>query len=111
VKRGEEMKRVPVSTLLVMAGLVSVAAPVAAEKSGAALFQEYCSSCHARGGNIINPQKTLFRIDREANGIRNPQDIVKKMRTPGPGMPRYGKNMISDRDALKIGEYVIGAFN
>ena len=104
------MRRAVVSTVLIAAGFSFVPALCAAGSTGEALFEEYCSACHAKGGNIINPQKTLFRIDREANGIRKPQDIVKKMRNPGPGMSRYDKNMIPDGDALKIGDYVIKTF-
>lgn len=103
------MKKVLVATLLV-AGFPSASVLHGAVMSGEALFREYCSACHAKGGNIINPQKTLFRIDRDAGGVRKPQDIVRKMRNPGPGMSRYDKSMISDEDALKIGEYIVRTF-
>ncbi len=104
------MRGALVSSILIVVGFAAVPTLYAAEKSGETLFNEYCSACHAKGENIINSQKTLYRIDREANGVRKPQDIVKKMRNPGPGMSRYGKNMISDGDALKIGEYIIKTF-
>ncbi|KAF0220361.1 MAG: cytochrome c class [Geobacteraceae bacterium] len=105
------MKRGLAVVLVVTACFASIQVLHGAEKSGEALFNEYCSACHAQGGNIINPQKTLYRIDRMASGIGKPQDIVKKMRSPGPRMPRFNRNMISDGDALKIGEYIVKTFN
>jgi cytochrome c6 len=73
-------------------------------------FAEHCASCHADGGNIVNPAKTLKKIDREANGIKNWQDVVKKMRNPGPGMNRFEKKDVSDREARAIAEYIIKTF-
>ena len=79
-------------------------------KSGEALFKENCAMCHPDGGNIINPQKTLHKKDRDANGVRTPGDIVKKMRNPGPGMTKFDKKAIPGDEAKKIAEYVVNTF-
>ncbi len=94
--------------ILVYGGQVT--AKETAKKSGEALFKENCSPCHADGGNIINPQKTLHKKDLDANRIKKPADIVKKMRNPGPGMTKFDEKTISDKDAKKIAEYILKTF-
>ncbi len=81
-----------------------------AEKKGEALFKENCSPCHPEGGNIINPQKTLHKKDREANGIKKPADIMNKMRNPGPGMTKFDEKTLPDKDAKEIAEYILKTF-
>ncbi len=97
----------------VLAVLVSAGAGMAGDagkKSGETLFKENCSPCHAGGGNIINPQKTLHKKDLDTNNVKKPGDIVKKMRNPGPGMTKFDAKTISDSDAKKIAEYVLKTF-
>ena len=89
------------------------------EKTGEALFKANCASCHPQGGNILNPKKTLSRKDREANKIITADDIINKMRNPGPvpthpqvwaGMKMFDKYKISDDEAQKIAEYILTTF-
>lgn len=77
---------------------------------GQTLFRQQCSPCHPDGGNIINPQKTLHKKDREANGVKTAADIVGKMRNPGPGMTKFDGKTIPDADAKAIAEYVVKTF-
>jgi cytochrome c6 len=81
-----------------------------ASQSGEELFKKNCSVCHVDGGNIINPQKTLQKKDREANNIKTANDIIKRMRNPGPGMTEFNQKTISDKDAHKIAEYILKTF-
>lgn len=83
----------------------------AKKDKGESLFKENCSPCHAEGGNVINPQKTLHKKDREANNIRERADIVSKMRNPGPGMTKFDKKTIPDEDARAIAEYILRTFD
>ena len=78
---------------------------------GAALFKQHCFTCHPDGGNVINPQKTLHKKDREANGVKTAADIVGKMRNPGPGMTKFDEQTIPDADAREIAEYVLKTLN
>jgi len=95
----------------VIAGSLLATAAVSAEKySGEAGFKEYCTSCHAGGGNVINGTKTLSRKDREKNGIKTAKDIVTLMRNPRGGMTTFKVGMISDKEAYAIAEYVIKTF-
>jgi cytochrome c6 len=82
----------------------------AAKGSGEESFKKYCISCHAGGGNIINPKKTLHRKDREANGVKTAADIVKRMRHPGPGMPTFDEKSVPDAESNAIARYVIDTF-
>jgi len=79
-------------------------------KSGDTLFKQHCASCHPNGGNIINPKKTLSKKDREANGIKSKDDIVKYMRKPGPGMTSFDDKAISDKAAQELAEYIHKTF-
>ncbi|MDD2542181.1 MAG: c-type cytochrome [Desulfuromonadaceae bacterium] len=82
----------------------------AASKSGEAGFKAHCAACHADGGNIIKADKTLSRKDRQKNGVKTANDIVKLMRHPGMGMSTFDKSMVSDKDAKAIAEYIIKTF-
>lgn len=73
-------------------------------------FEEHCAACHADGGNIVNPAKTLSKKDREANKIKTWKDIVATMRNPGMGMTKFEKKDISDKEARAIAEYIIKTF-
>ena len=99
--------------MLVAGGLIAsstFAEQSASKNVGETKFKEQCSVCHVDGGNIINPQKTLFKKDREANNITSPQDIIKRMRNPGPGMTRFDEQTISDTDAQAIAEYILKTY-
>ena len=103
-----------IGVLVLSVGLVLPAASLyAAEKmasNGEKLFQQNCASCHPSGGNIINPAFTLHKKDRDAHGVKTANDIVGKMRNPGPGMTRFDTKTISDKDAKQIAEYVLKTF-
>jgi cytochrome c6 len=90
--------------------LFIVPATYAKGKSGEELFKENCSMCHPNGGNIINPRFTLHRKDREAHGVMKAEDIIGRMRNPGPGMTRFDKKTIPDKDARKIAEFILKTF-
>jgi cytochrome c6 len=90
---------------------VNLIASCSERPGGKELFATYCASCHPNGGNTVNPAKTLHHKDLQRAGVRNPGDIVHKMRVPGgPGMPAFSREMIPDDDADKIGKYVLDTF-
>ena len=97
----------------------SPAKEVAKESSGEALFLKNCAQCHPEGGNIINKQKTLHAEDLNKNNINTAEDILKKVRNPGPapvhpstwsGMKKFDERELSTEDALKIGDYILKTF-
>lgn len=77
------------------------------DPAGRALFEKNCASCHKGGGNVVNPQKTLSRYDRAANGITTADDVIKVMRNPGPGMPTFGPEVLADDEARAVAEFVL----
>ncbi len=80
------------------------------ESRGEKLFMKHCSKCHPDGRNVVTVTKSLNPKDREANNVKTEEDIIKLMRTPGPGMVKFGPKVISDKDAKAIAEYVIKTF-
>ena len=100
--------------LLVTVGLALPATGLnAAEKkesAGAKLYQQHCAACHPDGGNIIKPALTLRKKDMDAHGVKTANDIVGKMRNPGPGMTRFDAKTISDKDAKEIAQYILQAY-
>jgi cytochrome c6 len=99
-------------SLFAFAILVSVTIGTAGgeDTNGEALFKQHCSVCHPDGGNIVNPQKTLHKKDREANGVKTASDIISKMRNPGPGMTQFDEKAIPDKYAKEIAGYILKAF-
>ncbi len=83
----------------------------ASESEGEKLFTTNCKVCHPDGGNIINPKKTLHKADREANGVKTVEDIIKRMRNPGPGMTKFDEKTIPDKEAREIAYYILKTFN
>ncbi len=79
-------------------------------KKGRKLFLKHCNFCHPGGRNVVRPEKNLQRETLIRNGIRGPEDIVKRMRHPGPGMPRFSERRIPDEDAQAIARYVWETF-
>ncbi|MEI8354869.1 MAG: c-type cytochrome [Deltaproteobacteria bacterium] len=73
-------------------------------------FKEYCAGCHPNGGNRRNPKKPLGKKSLEGGDIKTVQGIVAKIRNPGPGMTRFDKEAISDKEATEIAEYILKTF-
>jgi cytochrome c6 len=85
-------------------------AQAASSKNGEAEFKKHCAACHADGGNIIKPNKTLSKKDREKNGVKTTKDIIKIMRKPGEGMSTFDEKTLPETEAGKIGEYILKTF-
>jgi cytochrome c6 len=96
------------AALLALNGLTNTA--LAAASPGAAGFDAHCAGCHPGGRNTLHPAKNLRVMTLRANGIVNAQDIVAKMRKPGPGMPKFDPMALPDKDAKEIAEYILATF-
>jgi cytochrome c6 len=94
-----------------ISGLVTAGfAEVRDSRTGEELFKENCALCHPDGKNIINPEKSLWKKDREANNIFNKADIVYTMRHPGKGMTFWSASTLPDSEAEKIADYIMTTF-
>lgn len=98
------------SFLLLVSFFLLPAVAGASQYDGRADFEMFCSGCHPDGGNAVNPAKTLRKMNREANGVKTAEDIVKIMRNPGPGMRPYTKQDIADKRAKTLAEFVLKTF-
>jgi cytochrome c6 len=109
-RKGQMRKASLLLSVFAIAVLVFGAA-CSAKGAGEALFKKHCSICHPDGGNNVNPQRTLHKKDREANGVKTASDIISKMRNPGPGMTTFDEKTIPGKDAKEIAEYILKTFN
>lgn len=87
-----------------------IPAEAAKASPGEQAFVKNCAVCHANGGNIINPAKPINKKNLEAKGIREPADIVRQMRNPGPGMTRFDEKTIPEKEAGAIAQYILKTF-
>ncbi len=110
-----EIRRIVMKTLSAAISVVFVMFFVfqtaeANDMTGKELFEKHCAVCHPDGGNIVNPDYTLHKEDREEHGVKTAEDIMGKMRNPGPGMTQFDKKTIPDDQAKKIAEYILKTF-
>jgi cytochrome c6 len=108
------MRFSPPLFLLVLVTLVTTLFPGCSDKQGSSsgekLFSLHCASCHPGGSNTITPSKTLKTADLQAGMITTPEDIIQKIRNPGPGMPRFTEAMIPEKEARQIARYILRTF-
>lgn len=108
------MKRISGMFICILAIFSLAAAGLAKEKAkedpGGKLFKKHCEACHPNGGNIIKPEKSLHKKERQANKVIAAKDIVRLMRKPGPGMVKFGEDVISEKDAKAIANYILKTF-
>ena len=106
------MKKNLVAATLIAVGAFALNAQADTEgkMDAKAEFQKHCAVCHPDGGNVINKAKPLTKEARKANGIKSWKDIVAKMRNPGPGMTKFDKTEIPEKEAKAIAEYIIKTF-
>jgi cytochrome c6 len=81
--------------------------------SGETLFLENCSRCHPKGGNIINPSKTLNKRTLAAINLDTEDALLQYLLNPGPGMPRliHRESGLSEPDARKIIRFILTTFS
>lgn len=109
------MKKILVATAAVLSMSVIAAPGFADMKKGEkvnakAEFDKHCAACHPKGGNIINPKKTLSKKSLTANGVKTEKDIVAKMRNPGPGMTKFDAKSVPDAEAKAIANYILATY-
>ena len=106
------MKKILAAVTLVAVGTFSVSAQADTEGKidAKAEFEKHCSVCHPNGTNVVNKAKPLTKGALATNGIKSWKDIVAKMRNPGPGMTKFDKKEISDKEAMAIAQYVLKTF-
>jgi cytochrome c6 len=94
--------------IMTAAGLATNAMDPA--RDGAALFKQYCAACHPGGGNVSDPERSLYGSALKRNHITTPEDIIRVIRRPMSRMISFDAAALSDRDARVIAEYVLKTF-
>ena len=78
---------------------------------GAPVFELKCQACHALGGNVINPGKSLKAAVLETNGYAS-QEAIMELVSNGKGqMPSYGPSSppfarLTEQQIADVAEYV-----
>jgi cytochrome c6 len=93
-----------------LAPAASALDPREAVPDGEALFRQYCAACHPNGGNVSDPERSLYGSVLRRKHITMPEDIVRIMRNPLSRMIRFDASALPDKDARAIAEYVLKAF-
>ena len=101
------MKRTTTVSLTLAAFTLTAATALA---GGGDIFKAKCALCHPDGGNIMKKEKTLHKKDLEANKLKTAKDLVKYLRAPGPGMPKFDEKALPDKDAKEVAEYILKTF-
>lgn len=70
------------------------------------VFDKNCSSCHAGGKNIMNPDKTLSMESLEKNGV-NSLGAIKTLVSKGKApMPAFA-SMLDEKQIDAVAAYVL----
>ena len=99
--------RILLSAVLALA--FGLFAPSIAMADGAGVFSANCAACHAGGGNLVNPERTLSQADLKAYlanyGAGHESAIVTQV-TNGMGpMPAF-KDVLSSSEISEVAAYV-----
>ncbi|NJM94953.1 MAG: c-type cytochrome [Acaryochloridaceae cyanobacterium CSU_5_19] len=78
--------------------------PVLAD--GAGVFNANCAACHANGGNVVNPAKTIKQKDLDANGKNTLAAVVAQVTNGNGAMPAFGASL-SSADIESVAQYVL----
>jgi len=86
--------------------------PAFAAETGAVIFEAKCAACHANGGNVLNPGKTLFPAALEKNGYADVDSVSTLLRNGKGQMPKYQGSIppvsrLSDEDIEQVATYVL----
>jgi len=74
--------------------------------SASQIFASHCASCHANGGNIINPDRPL-RGAPQLGSYASFKTLVRQGRGP---MPAFPSSKISDPQLQELYRYVLSAY-
>lgn len=96
------MKRNEITSVVVIAMLASAFAPSLAKKEadskprGERIFQQHCASCHAGGGNSVNPKAPLAESKQLASLA-----TIKAYLSAPPGHMPYYQDVVDNPETLK----------
>ena len=65
------------------------ALPCAADGPASVIFETKCAACHAGGGNVLSPLKTLKLDALQKNGYAEQEPLINLLRNGKGQMPKY----------------------
>jgi cytochrome c6 len=74
--------------------------------TGEKAFNSICVHCHAKGGNMLAPDKTLHKADLEKNGMNNSAAIVQQITKGKNNMPAFASSF-NAQEIEAIAAYVL----
>ncbi len=74
--------------------------------AGKKVFTANCTSCHMRGANVINPQKTLKQDALEKYNLNTAEAIITQVKNGKGAMPAFG-GRLSDTQIENVAAYVL----
>jgi cytochrome c6 len=92
-----------VATLAFLFTPPAVAADAAA---GSKLFNGNCAACHAGGRNVVNPAKTLKKVDLEKYDMYSEAAIINQVTNGKAAMPAF-KTKFSAEQIADVSAYVM----
>ena len=99
--------RIIFSSLLAL--VIGLFAPQMALADGAGVFSANCAACHAAGGNLVNPERTLSQADLKSFLANYNSDheaaIVAQVTNGKNAMPSFN-GVLSDSEISEVAAYV-----
>jgi cytochrome c6 len=91
---------------------LSIACPLTIAGSAGAneIFDKNCAACHAGGGNIMNPEKTLTKESLQKSGMDSVNAVKKRVSEGKAPMPAF-KGTLSDAQIDEVAAFVIEQSN
>ncbi|MDO3380064.1 c-type cytochrome [Geoalkalibacter halelectricus] len=102
-ERREEAPAAPPATPAVTPAAVDM-------EAAESLFNQHCAACHPDGGNVMRPERNLSHANLMERGLGTPESLRDYLRDPGPGMPAFDANTISDEQGENLGHYILEKF-
>lgn len=86
--------------------------PAFSAEAGLVIFESKCAACHADGGNVINPGKTLSAQALEKNKYSTQEAVVNLVRNGKGQMPKYqgaipAISRLDDQQLEDVAAYVL----
>ena len=100
------MKRLIFAVLSIFAIATFVlAAPALAQDTGKKVFDANCGACHFKGGNSLNPSKTLKKEDLEKYGKFSAEAIYDQDMAGAGAMPSFAR--LGDEKLRAVAAYIM----
>ena len=103
------MLQVKILLSAIVALTIGLFAPKTAMADGAGVFSANCAACHAGGGNVVNPERTLLQADLKsflANYNSDHEAAIVAQVTNGAGpMPSF-KDVLTPSEISEVAAYV-----